>query len=251
MTYDPAFMNTASCRRAITFIDGDKGILEYRGYPIEQLAEKSTYLEVAYLLINGELPDQQQLDEWTHEITTHTFVHENVKQFIDGFRYDAHPMGMLLATVGALCTFYPDAKQIDDRRSARPDDPPDREDADARRLGLPPHARACRSSIRTTTSATPATSCDDDKMAELKYEPDPRIDRRSTCSSSSTPITSRTAPRTRCARSAARRSIRTRPSPPASRALYGPLHGGANEAVLRMLREIGSTRRTFRTSSRT
>src|SRR4051794_13436064 len=114
MTYDPAFTNTASCRSAITFIDGDKGILEYRGYPIEQLAERSTYLEVAYLLIHGELPTQPQLDEWTHQITIHTFVHENVRSFMQGFRYDAHPMGMLLASVGALSTFYPDANQIKD-----------------------------------------------------------------------------------------------------------------------------------------
>src|SRR5919198_2356969 len=114
MTYDPAFTNTASCRSAITFIDGDAGILEYRGYPIEQLAEQSTYLEVAYLLVHGELPNQKQLDEWTHEITIHTFVHENVKSFMQGFRYDAHPMGMLLASVGALSTFYPDANQIRD-----------------------------------------------------------------------------------------------------------------------------------------
>src|SRR4051794_26106836 len=112
MTYDPAFTNTASTRSAITYIDGDAGILEYRGYPIEQLAEKSTYLEVAYLLVHGELPTQQQLDEWTHEITIHTFVHENVKGFMQGFRHDAHPMGMLLGSVGALSTFYPDANQI-------------------------------------------------------------------------------------------------------------------------------------------
>src|SRR5215218_2805244 len=112
MTYNPAFMNTASCRSSITYIDGDKGILEYRGYPIEQLAESSSYLEVAYLLIHGELPTQPQLDAWTHEITIHTFVHENVKEFIQGFRYDAHPMGMLLASVGALSTFYPEANQI-------------------------------------------------------------------------------------------------------------------------------------------
>ncbi|MEA2273567.1 MAG: citrate synthase, partial [Solirubrobacteraceae bacterium] len=117
MTYDPAFMNTASCRSAITFIDGDVGILEYRGYPIEQLAEKSTYLEVAYLLVNGELPTQAQLEEWTHEVTIHTFVHENVKAFMQGFRHDAHPMGMLLGSVGALSTFYPDANEIDDQEN--------------------------------------------------------------------------------------------------------------------------------------
>ena len=114
MTYDPAFMNTASCRSAITFIDGDKGILQYRGYPIEQLAEKSTFLEVAYLLLNGELPTPAQLDHWVHDITDHMFVHENVRTFIEGFRYDAHPMGMLLSAIGALGTFYPEASKIDD-----------------------------------------------------------------------------------------------------------------------------------------
>src|ERR1700758_3906431 len=114
MGYDPAFLNPASCRSAITFIDGDRGILEYRGYPIEQLAEKSTYLEVAYLLVHGSLPTQAQLDEWTHQITIHTFVHENIKEFMQGFRYDAHPMGMLLAATGALSTFYPEASAIKD-----------------------------------------------------------------------------------------------------------------------------------------
>src|SRR5690242_8549328 len=114
MTYDPAYLNTASCRSAITYIDGDKGILEYRGYPIEDLAEHSTYLEVAYLLIHGELPTEAQIAEWTHEVTIHTFVHENVKSFLQGYRYDAHPMGMLLSSVGALSTFYPDAAQIKD-----------------------------------------------------------------------------------------------------------------------------------------
>ena len=114
MTYDPAFMNTASCRSAITYLDGDAGVLEYRGYPIEQLAEQSSYLEVAYLLIHGELPTQSQLDEWTYQVTIHTFVHENIKNFMQGFRYDAHPMGMLLASVGALSTFYPDAAKIKD-----------------------------------------------------------------------------------------------------------------------------------------
>ncbi|MFL5830943.1 MAG: citrate/2-methylcitrate synthase, partial [Solirubrobacteraceae bacterium] len=116
MTYDPAYMATASCRSAITFIDGEKGILEYRGYPIEQLAENSSYLEVAYLLVHGDLPTQQQLADWTHEITIHTFVHENIKEFMQGFRYDAHPMGMLLASVGALSTFYPEASAIKDEK---------------------------------------------------------------------------------------------------------------------------------------
>ena len=114
MAYDPAFTNTAACRSAITFIDGDAGILEHRGYSIEQLCERSTFLEVAYLLIFGELPTGPQLDRWIYDITHHTFVHEDLKQFFEGFRYDAHPMGMLLAGVGALSTFYPDAKQIDD-----------------------------------------------------------------------------------------------------------------------------------------
>src|SRR3954451_13994196 len=113
-TYDPGFVNTASCRSAVTFIDGDAGILEYRGYPIEQLAQGSSFLEVAYLLIHGELPSKQQYDSWVHEITYHTFVHENVRDFMEGFRYDAHPMGMLLASVGALSTFYPEAKNISD-----------------------------------------------------------------------------------------------------------------------------------------
>ncbi|MEO6325141.1 MAG: citrate/2-methylcitrate synthase, partial [Thermoanaerobaculia bacterium] len=112
MTYDPAFTNTASCRSAITFIDGDKGILEYRGYPIEQLAEKSTFLEVAWLLLHGELPTESELAAFMHHITLHTYLHENTKKFMEGFRHDAHPMGMLLSTVGALSTFYPDAKQI-------------------------------------------------------------------------------------------------------------------------------------------
>src|SRR4051812_38619900 len=114
MTYDPAYTNTASCRSAVTYIDGEKGILEYRGYPIEQLAEESTYLEVAYLLIHGELPTKEQFDSWAHEITYHTFVHENVRDFMEGFRYDAHPMGMLLASVGALSTFYPESRNISD-----------------------------------------------------------------------------------------------------------------------------------------
>src|ERR1700710_2485597 len=114
MTYDPAFMNTASCRSAITYLDGTNGVLEYRGYPIEQLAESSTYLEVAYLLIHGELPTAAELETWTYEITSHTFVHENIKEFLGGFRHDAHPMGMLLGATAALSTFYPEALDIDD-----------------------------------------------------------------------------------------------------------------------------------------
>ena len=114
ITYDPAFMNTASCRSRVTFIDGDKGILRYRGYPIEQLAERSTYLETAYLILHGELPTRKQLEEWTWNVTHHTMIHESVKKFLDGFHYDAHPMGMLVSTVGALSTFYPEAKEVRD-----------------------------------------------------------------------------------------------------------------------------------------
>src|SRR6201998_335801 len=117
MSYDPAFNNTASCISRITYIDGDEGILRYRGYPIEDLAEKSTYLETAYLLLNGELPTASQLKDWQHHITHHTFIHESIKKFLDGFHYDAHPMGMLISTIAGLSTFYPDAKHIFDPAS--------------------------------------------------------------------------------------------------------------------------------------
>jgi citrate synthase len=239
MTYDPAYMATASCRSAITFIDGDKGILEYRGYPIEQLAEKSSYLEVAYLLINGELPTQDQLDAWTHDITIHTFVHENVKEFMQGFRYDAHPMGMLLASVGALSTFYPEANAIKD--------PDNRYIQTIRLLAKMPTLAAF--SYRHNRGM-PYVYPDNDlsyagnflsmiyKIAELKYQPDPRLehaldvlfilhaDHEQNCSTSAV------------------RSVGSSQVDPYSAvaagvsALYGPLHGGANEAVLRMLRRI-------------
>src|SRR5215213_884220 len=178
MTYDPAYMNTASCRSAITYIDGDRGILEYRGYPIEQLAEQSTYLEVAYLLIHAELPTQQQLDEWIHEITIHTFVHENVKGFMQGFRHDAHPMGMLVASVGALSTFYPDANKIKD--------PENRHIQTIRLIAKMPTLAAF---AYRHTQGMPYVYPDNDlryagnflnmmyKMTELKYEPDPRLER--------------------------------------------------------------------------
>src|ERR687883_1003672 len=178
MTYDPAFMNTASCKSRITFIDGDKGILEYRGYPIDQLAEKSTYLEVAYLLLNGELPTREQLDEWTWHITIHTFVHENVKSFMQGFRYDAHPMGMLLASVGALSTFYPDANKIHD--------PEVRYLQVIRLIAKMPTLAAF---AYRHAMGQPYVYPDNDlrypgnflgmlyKMTELKYEPDPRLER--------------------------------------------------------------------------
>ena len=239
MTYDPAYMATASCRSAITFIDGEKGILEYRGYPIEQLAEKSTYLEVAYLLIHGELPDPKQLEEWDHEITIHTFVHENVKEFMQGFRYDAHPMGMLLASVGALSTFYPEAGAIKD--------PESRYIQVIRLLAKMPTLAAF--SYRHNRGM-PYVYPDNDlsypgnflsmiyKIAELKYEPDPRLehaldvlfilhaDHEQNCSTSAV------------------RSVGSSQVDPYSAmaagvaALYGPLHGGANEAVLKMLKRI-------------
>src|SRR6202008_3833528 len=177
-TYDPAFMNTASCRSAITYIDGDKGILEYRGYPIEQLAEQSTYLEVAYLLGHGELPNQAQLDQWPHEITIHTFVHENVRSFMQGFRYDAHPMGMLLASVGALSTLYPDANQIKAR------EPRYLQIIRLTEKRPPLAAFAYRHNM-----GQPYVYPDNDlaypgnflsmlfRMTELKYQPDPRLER--------------------------------------------------------------------------
>ena len=178
MTYDPAFTNTASCRSAITYIDGEAGVLEHRGYPIEQLCEQSTYLEVAYLLIYGELPTSDQLDTWIYEITHHTYVHENIKKFVEGFRYDAHPMGMLLATVGALSTFYPAAKNIDERQ--------ERHMAAVRLIAKMPTlaAFAYRHNL-----GLPYVYPDNDlsypgnflsmmfKMTEVKYEPDPRLER--------------------------------------------------------------------------
>ena len=243
MTYDPAFMNTASCRSAITYIDGDAGILEYRGYPIEQLAEQSTYLEVAYLLIHGELPTQEQLDEWTHEITIHTFVHENIKEFMQGFRYDAHPMGMLLASVGALSTFYPEATAIKDEDDPlHADHPADREDADAGGVLLPPQpGDALRLSGQRPLlpRQLPLDDLQDDR-AEVRARTR-ASSTRSTCCSSCTPTTSRTARRARCAASAPRRSIPYSAVAAGVAALYGPLHGGANEAVLRMLRRIETT----------
>src|SRR4051812_5112361 len=242
MTYDPAFTNTASTRSAITFIDGDKGILEYRGYPIEQLAEQSTYLEVAYLLVHGELPTSDQLAEWTHLLTIHTFVHENVKEFVGGFRHDAHPMGMLLGSVGALSTFYPDANQIQDEDN--------RYIQTIRLIAKMPTLAAF---AYRHTMGMPYVYPDNDlkypgnflsmmwKMTELKYEPDPRLERaldilfilhadhEQNCSTNAV------------------RSVGSSQVDPYSAvaagvaALYGPLHGGANEAVLRMLRRIGST----------
>jgi citrate synthase len=241
MTYDPAFMNTASCKSRITFIDGDKGILEYRGYPIDQLAEKSTYLEVAYLLLHGELPTEVQLKDWTHNITYHTFINESIKKVMDGFHYNAHPMGMFESTMGALSTFYPDAKEIFDE--------PCRKKQIYRLIAKVPTiaAFAYRHRIGMQYSYP-----DNDlsytgnflnmmfKTTELTYQPNPVLERalnvlfilhadhEQNCSTNTM------------------RSIGSAQTDPfsaiagAAAALYGPLHGGANEAVLRMLKEIGS-----------
>jgi citrate synthase len=241
MTYDPAFTNTASCRSAITYLDGENGVLEYRGYPIEQLAEHSTYLEVAYLLVHGELPTQPQLDQWKHDITIHTFVHENVKEFVGGFRHDAHPMGMLLGSVGALSTFYKDANEIND--------PENRMIQTIRLIAKMPTLAAF---AYRHTMGQPYVYPDNDleypgnflnmmyKMTELKYQPDPRLaraldilfilhaDHEQNCSTNAVRAvgSSQVDPYSAVAAGVA--------------ALYGPLHGGANEAVLRMLKRIGS-----------
>ncbi len=242
MAYDPAFTNTASCRSAITYIDGEAGILQHRGIPIEQLCEHASYLEVAYLLIFGELPTQPQLDRWVFDVTHHTFVHENIKKFVEGFRYDAHPMGMLLASVGALSTFYPDAKHIDD--------PEERYMAAIRLIAKMPTLAAF---AYRHNMGLPYIYPDNElsysenflsmlfKMTETKFEPDPRLaraldilfilhaDHEQNCSTNAVRGvgSSQVDPYSAVAAGVA--------------ALYGPLHGGANEAVLRMLRRIEKT----------
>jgi citrate synthase len=239
MSYDPAYMNTASCRSSITYIDGDAGILQHRGYPIEQLCEHSTYLEVAYLLINGRLPTQVELTGWVDEITIHTFVHENVKDFMQGFRYDANPMGMLVASVGALSTFYPDANKIHEERV--------RAMQIIRLLAKMPTlaAFAFRHNM-----GQPYVYPDNDlnyagnflgmmyKMTELKYEPDPRLERALDV------LFILHADHEQNASTSAVRSVGSTQVDPYSAiaagvaALYGPLHGGANEQALRMLARI-------------
>ena len=241
VSYDPGFVNTAACKSKITYIDGDKGILRYRGYPIEQLAEQSSYLETAYLILNGELPTKPQLEQWDYDVTHHSILHENIKKFIDGFHHDANPMGMLVSAVGALSTFYSDAKNIFD--------PESRKLQTSRLVGKMPTlaAFAYRHSV-----GMPYAYPDNNlsytgnflnmlfKMTELRYEPDPVLekafdvlfilhaDHEQNCSTS------------------AMRGVGSSHVDPyssvsaASAALYGPLHGGANEAVLRMLTEIGS-----------
>ncbi len=239
MTYDPAFMNTASCRSAITYLDGTNGVLEYRGYPIEQLAESSTYLEVAYLLIHGELPTAAELETWTHEITTHTFVHENIKEFLGGFRHDAHPMGMLLGATAALSTFYPDANDIDDAEN--------RDIQTIRLISKMPtlaafayrHAQGQRYSYPDNDLSYSGNFLNMMyKMTELKYEPDPRLERALDIL-----FILHADHEQNCSTSAVRSIGSAKPDPYSAiaggiGALYGPLHGGANEAVLRMLEKI-------------
>jgi citrate synthase len=241
MTYDPAFMNTALCKSKITFIDGDKGILRYRGYPIEQLAEKSNFLEVAYLLLYGELPTKSQYEQWTHDITYHTMIHENIKKLMDGFHYDAHPMGMLISTIGALSTFYRDGQDIHN--------PAARQKQIWRLIGKMPTIAAF---AYRHSQGRPYVYPDNSlsyianfmsmlwRMTEPKYDPHPTLvkaldilfilhaDHEQNCSAN------------------AMRGIGSSHVDPysamagAAAALYGPLHGGANEQVLHMLDEIGT-----------
>jgi citrate synthase len=241
VSYDPGFMNTASCQSKITYIDGDKGILRYRGYPIEQLAEKSTYLETAYLILRGELPTEAQLAEFTHNVTFHSIIHENIKRLMDEFHHDAHPMGILVSTVGALSTFYPDAKKIFDKKS--------REAQTYRLISKMPTlaAFAYRHSL-----GLPYSYPDNDlsypgnflnmlfKMTELKYKPHPVLER-----ALDVLFILHADHEQNCSTNAMRGVGSSQVDPysavaAAAAALYGPLHGGANEAVLRMLMEIGS-----------
>ncbi|HKY26413.1 MAG TPA: citrate/2-methylcitrate synthase, partial [Pyrinomonadaceae bacterium] len=241
MTYDPAFMNTASCKSRITFIDGDEGILEYRGYPIDQLAEQSTYLEVAYLLLHGELPSESELHDWTRNITYHTFINENIKKVMDGFHYNAHPMGMFEATLGALSTFYPDAKDIFNVEA--------RKKQIYRLIAKVPTIAAFAFRHRIGMQyAYPDNDLSYEgnflnmmfKTTELKYQPNPVLER-----ALSVLFILHADHEQNCSTNAMR-SIGSAHTDPfssmagAAAALYGPLHGGANEMVLRMLNEIGS-----------
>ncbi len=241
MSYDPAFGNTASCKSKVTFIDGEKGILRYRGYPIEDLAKKSNFLEVAYLLIHGELPNKSEYDSWVHDITHHTYVHENIRKLMDGFRYDAHPMGMLLATVGALSTFYPDAKDIFDT---------DIQKLEIRRLmaKTPTIAGFSYRHIMGLPYVYPDNELSYAgnflsmmfKMTETKYKPNPAIEK-----AIDVLFILHADHEQNCSASAMRNVASSHPDPysaaaAAIAALYGPLHGGANEAVLEMLADIGS-----------
>ena len=240
MVYDPAFTNTASCRSAITFIDGEKGILEYRGYPIEQLAEQSTYLETAYLLLNGELPTKPQLDTWINEITFRTYIHENLKKLMEAFHYDAHPMGMLVATVGALSTFYADAKQVDDPKSV-----------ELQTIRLIAKMPTIAAYTYRHARGLPYVYPDNDltytgnflsmlwKMAEPQYKPHPSLEK-----AMEVLFILHADHEQNCGTNAMRSVGSSRPDPytsmaAAAGALWGPLHGGANEEVIRMLERIG------------
>src|SRR3982751_981725 len=241
MAYDPAYTNTASCRSEITYIDGEAGVLQHRGYSIEELCDSSSYLEVAYLIVNGELPTKDELDKWTHDVTIHTFVHENIKEFLQGFRHDAHPMGMLLSTVGALSTFYPEAKDISDEN--------ERYWATIRLIAKMPtlaafayrHSLGLPYNYPVNDLSYPANFLSMMfKMTEVRYEADPRLERaldvlwilhadhEQNCSTNAVRAvgSSQVDPYSAVAAGVA--------------ALYGPLHGGANEAVLKMLDRIGS-----------
>ena len=241
LSYDPAFMNTASCRSAITFIDGEKGILRYRGYPVDELADSVTFLDVAYLLLRGELPGKEESAGWADEITRHTYVHENVKKFIDGFHHDAHPMGILVSAIAALSTFYPGAKAISDAQ--------DRHLQIVRLIAKIPTlaAFAYRHAL-----GLPYNYPDGElsytgnllnmfwKMTEPRYHPDPVLSR-----ALDVLFILHADHEQNCSTSAMRGVGSSRVDPfsaaaAAAAALYGPLHGGANEQVLRMLRDIGS-----------
>jgi citrate synthase len=241
LSYDPAFQNTASCRSAITYIDGERGILRYRGYPIEELAQRASFLEVAYLLLQGELPGKDEAAAWADEIAHHTFVHENVKKFIDGFHHDAHPMGIMVSTLAALSTFYPEAKAISDQT---------RQHEQIVRLiaKMPTLAAFAYRHAMGLPYAYPDNGLSYAgnflnmmrKMSEPRYAPDPVLehaldvlfvlhaDHEQNCSTSTMRVvgSSQVDPYSAAAAAAA--------------ALFGPLHGGANEQVLRMLRAIGS-----------
>jgi citrate synthase len=241
MSYDPAFKNTASTRSKITFIDGAKGILRYRGYPIEEIAENATYLEAAYLVLYGELPTREQYEKWVFDITHHTLIHENVRQFLDGFRYDAHPMGMFISTVAAESTFYPEAKNVFDQESV---------ELQTRRLvaKVPTiaafsyrHSQGLRYSYPDNDLSYVGNFMNMMfKMTEMKYKPNPiieraleilwilHIDHEQNCSTTTMRVigSAQADPYVAVAGAAA--------------ALSGPLHGGANERVLRMLARIGS-----------
>ncbi len=243
MTYDPAFTNTASCRSQVTFIDGDRGILWYRGYPIGQLAEKSTFLETAYLVLYGELPTAAEYRQWTFDVTHHTFLHENVKKLVEGFRYDAHPMGMMVSMLAALSTFYPEAKEVRDPEVRR-------KQIDRLIAKTPTLAAFTYRHSRGLFYVYP----DNDlsyagnflnmlfRMSEVKYTPNPVLERaldvlfilhadhEQNCSANAMRSVGSSLVDPYCASAAA------------AAALYGPLHGGANEAVLRMLNEIGAVK---------